>query len=220
MTDNSLCNSILQNLININSNSSSYEYQWFVEAVCINPEITDGFYATLGYFKTESLAEEYCVKLTEDSQTDFITFRYKKIGEFGDFVGNKNNKIVLTTDKKLNNHILNQEKQEKIEREKMKIKNELIEKFETQIYEEGSLAQLSQLIYTCHKNFNLMNLHSKSSKIYESSSSKLNKIFIDNPNLIEEWKPYMKVLLSQVGESHIYTNLEEFILKFFDYDIV
>lgn len=211
---NILGNTILENLIKISKKCSNLEYQWIVEAVCESIDLTDGFYGVIGYFKSEEEAENECINLTENSIHNFIVFRYKKIGVFSSFLNN-NKKIVLTSDKSLNKHILENENFEKIESEKRLLKKETIEKFENSVYEYGSLANLSQLIYICYKNKKLYT----ESKIYETkfmeSYIKIMEIFEKNPDHKNDCKQYMKTLFENIGEKHIYQYLEEFISQDF-----
>jgi len=195
--------------INNNSNKS----QWIVEAIIPSPDLTESIYSTLGCFDDYKSANSYCIELTEKVPYNFISFRVKKLGIFMNFI-NKDKITHLTTDLELNKTIIKQKEDEEEEMRKMENKQQIFDSFFNNEKEKGSLANIGQLIYKCFKdNEVIKNCEYKittSKNSYSFNYNKLTILFTENPNLKNDWKDYMKQILTKSGESFTYEKLENF----------
>lgn len=193
---------IVNDLLSFNK---SISHEWIVEAICPSPEFNDGFYTTLGTFKTKKEADEFTINLTENFKYEFLHFRCKKIGVFTNFI-NKENTIVLTNDKDFNKKILqnikdNEEK--KINHEK-KIK--ILDQFEKDQSDKESLGYLASLIYKSYKQNILIEETQKS--LIKLESEKISLPVLTNK---EEILDYVKVLLNISNENELFETLSIFI---------
>ena len=205
---------IITGILTLNPEKSIKEVKYAVQAIFVdNDKPQLGVYATLASFPCKEYAEQYAKHLTVNYSYDFLTFRVVKNKYFRDFISSKSENCYLTDDTEFNKVLLKKDEKKIKEKNSINIRENIFNEQSIKKDNLGDVANVSRLIYLSHQSSKQMEHYSKMLQEKDQDLKKyilqLQKSISVRPEVINEWKDYIKISLDSINENDTYNNLVE-----------